>query len=64
MPLILKPEAYEEWLNPENMGPGKLKELLRTKDVRKLKSYPVSKLVNRVGNNSKECMKPLGESGI
>jgi len=45
------------------MEPGKLKELLRTKDVRKLKSYPVSKLVNRVGNNSKECMEPLGESG-
>jgi hypothetical protein len=31
--------------------------------VRDLKSYPVSKLVNRVENNSKECMEALKESG-
>jgi hypothetical protein len=31
--------------------------------VRELKSYPVSKLVNRVENNSKECMEPLKDMG-
>jgi putative SOS response-associated peptidase YedK len=63
MPLILKPEAYEEWLDPDNKEPAKIEELLRTQFVRDLKSYPVSKLVNRVENNSKECMEALKESG-
>ena len=63
MPLILKPEAYEEWLDPANKESAKIEELLRTKFVRELKSYPVSKLVNRVENNSKECMEALKERG-
>jgi putative SOS response-associated peptidase YedK len=62
MPLILKPEAYEEWLDPANKEPAKIEELLRTKYVRDLKSHPVSKLVNRVENNSKECMEPIKKS--
>ena len=62
MPLILKPEAYEEWLDPANKEPAKIEELLRTKFVRELKSYPVSKLVNRVENNSKACMEALKEN--
>jgi putative SOS response-associated peptidase YedK len=63
MPLILKPEAYEEWLDPDNKEPARIEELLRTKFVRELKSYPVSKLVNRVENNSKACMEPLKDMG-
>jgi putative SOS response-associated peptidase YedK len=63
MPLILKPEAYEEWLDPGNKEPARIEELLRTKFVRDLKGYPVSKLIKRVENNSKECMEPLEESG-
>jgi putative SOS response-associated peptidase YedK len=63
MPLILKPEAFDEWLDPGNKESAKIEELLRTKFVRELKSYPVSKLINRVENNSKECMEPLEESG-
>jgi putative SOS response-associated peptidase YedK len=63
MPLILKLEAYDEWLDTANMEPVKIEELLRTKYVKDLKSYPVSNLVNRVENNSKECMEPLKEIG-
>jgi putative SOS response-associated peptidase YedK len=59
MPLILKPEAYEEWLDPGNKETAKIEELLRTKFVKELKRYPVSKLVNQVGNNFKECMEPV-----
>jgi putative SOS response-associated peptidase YedK len=62
MPLILKPEAYDEWLDPGNKESAKIEELLRTKFVRDLKSYPVSKLVNRVENNSMECMEPVKEN--
>jgi putative SOS response-associated peptidase YedK len=63
MPLILKPEACDEWLDPGNKEPAKIEELLRTKKVRELKSYPVAKLVNRVENNSKACIEPLKEAG-
>jgi putative SOS response-associated peptidase YedK len=59
MPLILKPEAYDEWLDPDNKEPAKIEELLRSKYMKELKRYPVSKRVNWVENNSKECMEPL-----
>jgi len=59
MPLILKPEAYNEWLDPENKEPGRIEGLLTTKYVKELKRHPVSKQVNRVENNTQECMEPL-----
>ena len=59
MPLILRPEAYEEWLDPDNKEPAKIEELLKTKYVQELKRYPVSRMVNKVGNNQKGCMQPL-----
>jgi putative SOS response-associated peptidase YedK len=62
MPLILKPEAYDEWLDPANREPSKIEELLWTGYMKNLKSYPVSKLVNRVENNSKACMEPITEN--
>jgi putative SOS response-associated peptidase YedK len=63
MPLILKPEAYEEWLDPDIKEPTQIEKLLRAKYVKDLKSHPVSNSVNRVENNSKECMEPIKESG-
>jgi putative SOS response-associated peptidase YedK len=63
MPLILKPESYEEWLDPKNKEPGRIEEVLKNGCVKELKRYPVTKLVNYVGNNSKECMKPLKDIG-
>ena len=63
MPLILKPEAYAEWLDPDNKEPAKIEELLKTYYVKELKRYPVSRLVNRVENNSKECIEPIKDSG-
>jgi putative SOS response-associated peptidase YedK len=62
MPLILKPEAYDEWLDPNKKEPAKIEELLKTAYVKELERYPVSKLVNQVGNNKKGCMEPLKES--
>jgi putative SOS response-associated peptidase YedK len=59
MPLILKPEVYSEWLDPENKELGIIEEVMKNGCVKELKRYPVSKLVNHVGNNSKECMEPL-----
>ena len=62
MPLILKPEAYEEWLDPENKDAGKIEGVLKKGYVKEFKRYPVSKLVNRVENNSKACMEPFKDN--
>ena len=57
--MILKPEAYAEWLDPDNKEPAKNEELLKTAYAKKLNCYSVSKRVNWVENKSKECMEPL-----
>jgi len=59
MPLILKPEAYDAWLDPENKDPAKIEELLKTALVRELKRYPVSQRVNRTEYNSRNCIERL-----
>jgi putative SOS response-associated peptidase YedK len=59
MPLILKPEAYAEWLDPGNKESAGIEQILKRAPVKDLKCYPVSKLVNQVGNNKKECLEPL-----
>jgi len=61
MPVILQPEAYDDWLDPEIQDADRLEIVLRTHLVRKLQYFPVSKLVNRVQNNSAENIKPLTE---
>ena len=48
MPLILKPEVYDEWLDPGNKEPDKIEKVLKKSSVKELKRYPVSKLVNQV----------------
>jgi putative SOS response-associated peptidase YedK len=62
MPLILQPQAYDEWLDPSNKEPAKIEHILKRGSVKNLKCYPVSKLVNQIGNNKKECMEPLNDS--
>jgi putative SOS response-associated peptidase YedK len=56
MPVILKPEAYDRWLNPEIQQTDYLQKIIDTEFIRKLKYFPVSKMVNRVQNNSPECI--------
>jgi putative SOS response-associated peptidase YedK len=59
MPVILQPEAYEDWLGPEIRQADQLEVVLQNHLVRKMHYYPVSKLVNRVQNNSAENINPL-----
>jgi len=59
MPVILQPEAYEDWLDPEIHDADRLAAVLQKHLVRKMQYYPVSKLVNRVQNNSPENINPL-----
>ena len=54
MPVILKPEAYEDWLNPQNQDINLLQDIIQSKIYTELASVPVSKQVSSVRNNSRD----------
>ena len=46
MPVVLEPEAWDEWLSPEPLVPTELRELLRPARTGYLEGFPVSPEVN------------------
>ena len=59
MPVILRPEAYARWLDPENTKVQEMESILQNECITELNSHPVSKQVNRVQNNTPSNIKPL-----
>jgi putative SOS response-associated peptidase YedK len=59
MPVILTPEAYAEWLDPQNQESTRLNAILNEGGVGGLKRFPVSKQVNSIRNNDPACIEPL-----
>lgn len=58
MPVILKPDAYPLWLDPEEQTPGKLDKLLKPYPAAQMTAFAVSRLVNDPKNDSPECIVP------
>ena len=58
MPVILAKDDYRTWLNPK-ADVSVLKELLVPCPDDYLEAYRVSRHVNKPGNNSPDCMKPI-----
>lgn len=56
MPVILSPDDYDLWLDPEFEGKEKLQELLRPYPSEETEAYPVSTLVNSPKNDLEGCM--------
>lgn len=59
MPVILPPDAYFQWMNPENQESAALSGMLRTFDADRMKAYPVSKEVNSSREDRPEMIEPL-----
>jgi putative SOS response-associated peptidase YedK len=59
MPVILKPDAYQLWLDRENQDVRLLQDLIQKQVYTKLKSVPVSKQVNSVKVNRPGNIKPV-----
>ena len=59
MPVILEPEDYDLWLNPEVQTTETLQPLLRPYPASVMTAYPVSTLVNNSRHNSPECIIPI-----
>ena len=56
MPVILRPENYEAWLNPQ-CSPDELKKLFEPFPEQAMKSHPVSSQVNSVETDNEELTK-------
>ena len=63
MPVIVRPEDYELWLDPGMTDPARLADVLKPFDSRLMRMYPVSKRVNKVENDDAELIKEIGRSG-
>ncbi|MEC4815421.1 MAG: SOS response-associated peptidase [Scytonema sp. PMC 1069.18] len=59
MPVILQPEDYDTWLDPQLQTPERLQPLLHPYSSEKMTAYPVSTLVNSPKHNHPECVKPM-----
>ena len=59
MPVILKPEIYDTWLDPENQSTHLLLDIIKNQVYTELTSVPVSKQVNSVGNNGPENIRVI-----
>jgi putative SOS response-associated peptidase YedK len=55
MPVILKTEDYDLWLDPCVTAPNRVTGCLQPFDARLMKKYPVSKRVNRPENDDPAC---------
>ncbi len=59
MPVILKQEDYDRWINPENSDIKSLKQLLVPYSAEAMAKYEVSPLVNSPKNEGEELAVPL-----
>ncbi len=56
MPVILEPDDFRLWLDPQEESPEKLTTLLRPSGEDVLEMYPVSKYVNKAQNEGAQCI--------
>jgi putative SOS response-associated peptidase YedK len=59
MPVILGPEGWDVWLDPDEHDPNHLQPLLHPY-AGTLSAYPVSAAVNNPRNEGPELVQPLG----
>jgi putative SOS response-associated peptidase YedK len=63
MPVILRPEDYEVWLDADVRESGQLTRLLRPYAYEEMSAYAVSALVNSPSNDDPRCVAPLPGDG-
>ncbi len=59
MPVILKPEAFDTWLDPDNQDIGSISNIIESQIFTELNSIPVSKQVNSVQHNGPKNIQAL-----
>ncbi|MBA3943587.1 MAG: SOS response-associated peptidase [Herpetosiphonaceae bacterium] len=59
MPVMLTPDIYDHWLDPNNQEPSAIQPLLHPFDADAMLTYPVTPLVNNPRNDDPQCIMPL-----
>jgi putative SOS response-associated peptidase YedK len=59
MSVILEPDSYDLWLDPEMRDVASASERLKAYDARQMRCHPVSTRINRVANDDEECSAPV-----
>lgn len=59
MPAILLPEAYDDWLDPQNVDTDQLDATLTHRIITELDSHPVSSRVNSAVTDDARNIKPM-----
>ena len=62
MPVILHPQNYDLWLDPEVQQADPLKSLLHPFPPDNMDAYPVSRWVNSPNNDDSKCIQPLPQA--
>ena len=63
MPVILAPDDYNLWLDPQVYDKARLLNLMRLFPADQMRAYPVSTLINNPRNENRECIEPLQAQG-
>lgn len=64
MPVILPPDQYDRWLDPELRDPAALQPLLRPYPGEAMMGYPVSTRVNKPIDDDPSLLEPEGQLGL
>jgi putative SOS response-associated peptidase YedK len=59
MPVIIKPQSYDTWLNPADLPTPEALSLLKPYAAAQMKATAVSTLVNNASVESPDCIKPV-----
>lgn len=62
MPVIVPPERYAEWLDPQNRDPQRLKGFLSPYAEERMEARPVSPAVSNPRNEGRQLIEPLAEA--
>jgi putative SOS response-associated peptidase YedK len=59
MPVILPPDLYDAWLEPDNDDREELLSMLTSYPAEEMEAYPVSRRVNRPANDDQSVLEPV-----
>ncbi len=62
MPVILRPEHYDLWLDPGFKDVEALADVLAPFDAGKMRRFPVSTRINAATNDDPDCVVPMSSS--
>jgi putative SOS response-associated peptidase YedK len=59
MPVILRKDDYDVWLDPGMQNVAAISEMLKPYDAKSMRSYPVSTRINHVANDDADCSREV-----